>query len=873
MAFFKQVLILFFVLFAYLAQNLFSQSPPTLLTPENNSTCVPLSVEFTWTDVSAAYKIEVSLNSDMSNPFISQITGNDTKYDATFTNYNTTYYWQVTAVFPGLPPTERPSAIWTFRTKPFPPTLSSPNNNQTCLAKKVNFAWGAVTGASKYRLQISLSNDFSTTVYDQDTITQLNATVVVPNYNTVYYWRVRANEPCETDYSQARTFSTSKQPPTLVSPANGSSFVALRARLDWTVTDNPIGFALQVSTDSLFSVLIAEQYTTSRFDSVNLGSSNTAYWWRVKAIYSDCETEYSNPWKFITLYNGPTLKHPANDTSCAPLNLNLVWDAVEGASAYRVQVSEKEDMTALIINKHPVNATNTTITLPKGLTKYYWRVRAEDNNNTGAWSDSSVFTTNVEIAKKLYPPNGTEKLPISITLKWQKLEQGTYYLIQVAKDPDFKNIEVDQKIQDIDTLKIKLKQFFATYYWRISTQYLTCKNPWSDVWTFSTVVLPPNLTYPTNNATKLPTNITFTWDKPDGAVSYNFQLSTDPNFGTLVHGRNGLPLNEINVQADKLTPSTTFYWRVSATNPDGTSDWSNTYKFTTGAKLLNQPTLISPKNLSTNLPFDVLLEWSEVETASQYHLQVADNSQFIKPIVNIDNIPNNSYELMDLRSSTEYYWRVLALNDSSQSYWSEVWRFTTVVQSPSEPVSKLKPEENAVNISVDLSFTWLPLNRATNYEFQLSTSPNFLIGDLIVHDSTLTSTSKYVTGLKHSKTYYWRVLGKNEGGKGPWSDFWKFTTESVNSTDESKENSFNLSIQPNPATNIANLQFYLPESAYLEVSLYDLMGRKLKILAQGLYSEGLNQIELSVTTLENGLYFIEISSKDIFMRGKLYILK
>jgi fibronectin type 3 domain-containing protein len=869
----KHLVTFFVVIFVFFSHNLYSQSPPTLLTPENNSTCVPLNFEFTWTDVSAAYRIEISLNSDMSNPFISDVTGSETKYTASFTNYNTTYYWQVTAVYPGVPPTERPSAIWTFRTKPFPPSLSSPNNNQQCLTKKVNFTWGSVSGATKYKLQVSTSSDFSTTVYDQDTITQLNASVVVPNYNTVYYWRVRGNEPCETDYSQVRSFSTSKQPPTLVSPNDGASFVALRAGLSWSISDNPEGFALQVALDSLFTTIISDQYTTNTFDSVNLGSSNTTYWWRVKAIYSDCETEYSNIWKFITLYNGPSLKHPANDTSCAPLNLNLVWDAVEGASAYRVRVSENEDMSSPIINKHPVNATNTLVTLPKGLTKYYWTVRAEDNNNTGAWSDTLSFTTNVEIAQKLYPPNGTEKLPVSITLKWQKLAQGTNYLIQVAKDPDFKNPEIDKRIQDADTLNIKLKQFFATYYWRISTQYLTCKNPWSDVWTFNTVILPPNLTYPVNNSSKLPTNITFTWEKPEGATSYNFQLSTDPNFGTLVHGRNGLPLNEINVQADKLTPSSTFYWRVSAANAEGTSDWSQTYKFTTGAKALNQPTLISPKNLSTNLSYDVLLEWSEVETATQYHLQLADNPQFNKPIVNIDNIPTNSYEVIDLKSSTEYFWRVLASNDSSQSFWSEVWRFTTVAEAPSEPVSKLKPEENAIDVPVDLSFTWLPLNRAINYEFQLSTSPNFLIGDLIIHDSTLTATSRYVKGLQNSKTYYWRVLGKNEGGKGPWSDFWKFTTAGINSADDTHNDLFELRINPNPATNRAVIEFYSPETSSLELGIYDIMGRKLNNLAQGFYLSGSNQFEISTDMLESGIYFIEISNKKFTAREKLYIIK
>jgi hypothetical protein len=89
------------------------------------------------------------------------------------------------------------------------------------------------------------------------------------------------------------------------------------------------------------------------------------------------------------------------------------------------------------------------------------------------------------------------------------------------------------------------------------------------------------------------------------------------------------------------------------------------------------PTLISPPNgLVTD---DTLPEfdWNDVASATQYRIQVDDDSTFFSPA--IDTIVNTSefQTIVPLPMDFTYYWRVAAGDSFNRwSVWSEVWDFT-----------------------------------------------------------------------------------------------------------------------------------------------------------------------------------------------------
>lgn len=90
-----------------------------------------------------------------------------------------------------------------------------------------------------------------------------------------------------------------------------------------------------------------------------------------------------------------------------------------------------------------------------------------------------------------------------------------------------------------------------------------------------------------------------------------------------------------------------------------------------------KPLLLEPFNNSENQKSQITFKWNNIEISNKYLLQVATDETFINPIINIDTIRTNQFLYGALQKGTKYYWRVKAINDNSESQWSEIWSFIT----------------------------------------------------------------------------------------------------------------------------------------------------------------------------------------------------
>jgi len=90
---------------------------------------------------------------------------------------------------------------------------------------------------------------------------------------------------------------------------------------------------------------------------------------------------------------------------------------------------------------------------------------------------------------------------------------------------------------------------------------------------------PPTLSSPTNGSTNIFIPALLSWNPSSGAASYTLQVSTNNNFTSYVYNQSGL--TGTSQQLSDLNNTTQYYWRVSASNNQGTSDWSNVWNFTT----------------------------------------------------------------------------------------------------------------------------------------------------------------------------------------------------------------------------------------------------------------------------------------------------
>ncbi len=126
-------------------------------------------------------------------------------------------------------------------------------------------------------------------------------------------------------------------------------------------------------------------------------------------------------------------------------------------------------------------------------------------------------------------------------------------------------------------------------------------------------------------------------------------LGEDGNGNILYHGK----ITGITVTADQI-------------NDAGTID---THPFFVS-------TLLSPLDGSEVTIGEFSLNWTSVETAYEYRIQVSEDSDFNSTIIN-DTTSNTSYTPSGLLEATTYYWKVFARDiHANQSIESAIWSFT-----------------------------------------------------------------------------------------------------------------------------------------------------------------------------------------------------
>jgi hypothetical protein len=80
-------------------------------------------------------------------------------------------------------------------------------------------------------------------------------------------------------------------------------------------------------------------------------------------------------------------------------------------------------------------------------------------------------------------------------------------------------------------------------------------------------------------------------------------------------------------------------------------------------------------------------------------------------------------------------------------------------------------------------------------------------------------------------------------------------------------------IYPNPFNSQATISFTLATSGQLELALYDLLGRRTEVIAQGACIAGEHQQILNAGDLPSGLYFVSLRSGTISSVQRLLLMK
>jgi hypothetical protein len=447
------------------------------------------------------------------------------------------------------------------------------------------------------------------------------------------------------------------------------------------------------------------------------------------------------------------LVYPENNSKILVPVQKLAWSKNIFASSYRVQVSTDSTFQSTVINSV---LTDTILNTPQlnPFVTYYWRVAGINRVGQGYWAAPFKFRTLRvhDVITLINPAAGAVNQPINtLKLSWQEpalINNNEFFHIQVTKDTTSTNFILNDSTV-VDTLKsINNLQYLTKYYWRVSGKNETGWGPFSPYRDFTTIIEKPTtpvLAIPLNNSKGLLNPITAKWNKSDRVEKYNLQVSTDSLFGSFIV--NDSTITDTTKILPTLTNYSQYYWRVKAVNVGGESDWSSLWNF----KTLGNPyasNLLTPLDVSVNQPIAGLtFKWTKalerIETIQKYQLQISTDSLFSTTFINDSTLTDTSKIVNGFGYLTKYFWRVRAQNQTGWGDWSNMWRFTTIIEKPTIPVLAI-PLNNSKGLLNPITTKWNQSLRAEKYKLQVSTDNLFT--SFIVDDSTLADTTRLLPG-------------------------------------------------------------------------------------------------------------------------------
>lgn len=405
------------------------------------------------------------------------------------------------------------------------------------------------------------------------------------------------------------------------------------------------------------------------------------------------------------------------------------------------------------------------------------------------FSNGSVQTRKQLLAILKSPADHSFDNDLSFFFKWKQTISSTEYCLQISTDSLFRTLIVNDSTL-IDTAKyVENLQQNQKYFWRVRAMNNIDTSAWSEVWQFQTkkisIVNPPVLIIPANNSVIVFNfadkyeSIQFGWAAVQSAERYYLEISSDLLFFNNVIETEITQTNTALLLSDFLKNTsyyfTQYYWRVTAKNSNGYSSCSQVQSF----KVLLPAKLVSPLT-NSQVSSSTVFKWKSVANSSLYKIIIYNDSTLSNMSMFTVNdtcfVLKDIYKMIKLGNGKKYFWRIWSVSINELTSQSDIWSFYWLDENESTPEQPnlFLPRNNSLNQPLTLTLNWTPVNGATCYRLQVSLDNSFM--NLIVDDSTIVETSRQVTGLSSSSTYFWRVKAKNYIGAGEYSLIWNFQT-------------------------------------------------------------------------------------------------
>ena len=407
--------------------------------------------------------------------------------------------------------------------------ITAPTPGLDLTGGTVTFAWGAVSGATAYWLDVG-------TVQGQGNIFAQNVALAttqtvngVPSGGNVWVrlWTQRNGAWLYSDYSYVAVPSRA----VVATPTPRSILTGGTVTFTWGAVSNAAAYWLDVGTVLAHGNIFAQNVALATTRTVSGIPTNGA------TIYVRLWTQRNGGW----LYNDYTYTAASNTTAVVAsptpgstlsgATVRFTWDAVSGATAYWLEVGTMPGQGNLFGQNVALATTQTVSGIPANGSAIYVRLWTQ---RSGAWlfNDYTYTAAAGTVAAMTSPTPGSVLSGAIVTFSWGAISGATAYWLDVGTAQGQGNI-FGQNVGTVASRTVTgVPTNGSTIYVRLWTQRSGAWQYNDYTYTVGTSTVAA-LISPTPGSTLSGGTVTFNWGAVSGATAYWLDVGTIQGQGNI----------------------------------------------------------------------------------------------------------------------------------------------------------------------------------------------------------------------------------------------------------------------------------------------------------------------------------------------------
>ncbi len=240
-------------------------------------------------------------------------------------------------------------------------------------------------------------------------------------------------------------------PPHLLLPPADLAAIApflegLPIRFSWPPIAGAVAYRAQILAEAADEQLLLD----SRFDQAAAQFADLpdgSYRLRVRGIdASGLEgLDAVRPFVLKARPEAPLAGSPIADGTSVGASTRFEWAAVADAKRYRLQIARDPQFRDLVFDNPAITQTSQRVDLPPG--RYFWRLTSITATRDGRDDVGPVGAAQAFVQRDLPPPLALAEPQISrngVRLHWDQPVLGRSVRIQIAEDPEFRQMALDR---------------------------------------------------------------------------------------------------------------------------------------------------------------------------------------------------------------------------------------------------------------------------------------------------------------------------------------------------------------------------------------------------------------------------------------------